>query len=110
MLNTDNRASQDEKRALSADEQTLADRTRQPELGRLTNKELSETISLLRERRNRARDVGDRQSREARGKAEPAGVSAAVGNLGMRSKSDFLNEALERATNERTQRGEASDL
>ncbi len=97
-------ASAEELRALSRDEQDLADQARQPALGQLKDRDLSDLVSRLRDRRNRARDLGNRQGREARGKADPSGVTAAGGNEGMRSKLDYLNDALERATAERDRR------
>ncbi|WP_295043994.1 hypothetical protein [uncultured Paracoccus sp.] len=105
MTRNDAPASADEQRALSRDEQDLADQARQPALGDLSDRDLSDLVSRLRDRRNRARDIGDRQGREARGKAEPAGAAPATGNRGMRSKLDFLNEALDRAVAERDRRG-----
>lgn len=97
-------ATPDEQRALSRDEQELADQARNPALQGLSDRELGDLVSLLRERRNRARDIADRQRREARGKAEPAGVSAAGGNEGTMSKHDYLGEALDRAMAERDRR------
>lgn len=105
MTRTDAPATAEEQRALARDEQDLADRARQPALGALSDRELTDLVSRLRERRNRARDIGDRQGREARGKAGPAGATPATGNRGMRSKLDFLNEALDRAVAERDKRG-----
>lgn len=105
MTRNDAPATADEQRALGRDEQELADQARQPALGTLSDRDLSDLVSRLRDRRNRARDIGDRQGREARGKAEPAGTTPAVGNRGMRSKLDFLNAALDRAVAERDRRG-----
>ncbi|MGZ3216655.1 hypothetical protein [Paracoccus sp. T5] len=102
-------ATPEEQRALSKDEQDLADRARQPALGALSDKELSDLIPLLRDRRNRARDISDRQGREARGKADPAGINPAGGNEGTRSKADYLNAALDRAMAERDRRQSGSD-
>lgn len=102
-------ATPEEQRALSKDEQDLADRARQPALGTLSDKELSDLIPLLRDRRNRARDISDRQGREARGKADPAGINPAGGNEGTRSKADYLNAALDRAMAERDRRQSGSD-
>lgn len=103
-------ASAEEKRALSRDEQQLADQARNPALAELSDRELGDLVSLLRDRRNRARDIADRQRREARGKAEPAGASAAGGNEGTMSKHDYLGAALDRAMAERDRRGgEAAD-
>lgn len=97
-------ATPEEQRALSREELELADMSRQPVLGKLSDLELSDLVSLLCDRRNRARDIGDRQGREARGKAKPAGVSSAGGNEGTRTKGNFLNEAQDRATAERDRR------
>lgn len=102
-------ANQEEQRALSRDEQELADQARNPALAQLSDRDLSDLVSRLRERRNRARDIGDRQRREARGKSEPAGVSAAGGNEGTMTKHNYLGAALERAMAERERRsGESS--
>lgn len=104
-------ASADERRALDADELGLADMTRPPLLASLSDSELSSVIQRLRDRRKRARDLADRQSREVRAKADPAGTTAAKSDAGMRSKHDFLSEALDRATAEQESRagsGESS--
>ncbi|MDO5647273.1 hypothetical protein [Paracoccus sp. (in: a-proteobacteria)] len=90
-------ASADERRALSRDELELADQARNPALSNLSDRELSDLISRLRDRRNRARDIGNRQSRNDQG------------NAGTMSKHSFLNEALERARAERDSRGTECD-
>lgn len=97
-------ATPEEQRALSSDEMELADQARQPMLGQLSDRELSDLVSRLRDRRDRARDIGDRQRREARGKAAPAGISPASGNEGTRTKADYLGGALNRAMAERDRR------
>ena len=74
-----------ESRYLDADERELVDKTRGAALRGLGDDELEELIRLVRERRKRARDVGHRQRREMRGKAEPAGASAASPMLSMKS-------------------------
>lgn len=102
-------ASPEEQRALSRDEQELADRARNPALSQLADRELSDLVSLLRERRNRARDIADRQGREARGKSAPAGVTAAGGNEGTMSKHDYLGAALDRAMAERDRRSAGTE-
>lgn len=107
MTRQDAPAGAEEKRALNKDEQALADQARQPGLGALSDNALSDLVTRLRERRNRARDIGDRQGREARGKAAPSGSTPAAGNIGMRTKLDFLNDALDRAVAERSGRGAA---
>lgn len=98
-------ASAEERRALDAEELQLADMARQPALGQLSDRELSDLVSRLRTRRNRARDIADRQGREARAKSDPAGATPASGNAGTLSKHDYLNAALERAMEERAARG-----
>lgn len=98
------RMTPEEKRALNQDEQELSDLARQPRLSLLSDGELSDLIRRLRDRRDRARDIGDRQGREARGKAAPAGTSAATSNAGTRSKHDYLNAALRRTAAERKKR------
>jgi len=89
-----------ERRALVADEMAMADQARHPALGALTDRDLSDLVSRLRARRDRARDIADRQGREARSKAAPAGATPAAGNVGTRRKHDYLNAALERAMGE----------
>lgn len=106
---TDHPAATDhERRALDSDELALADKARNPTLGGLSDSELSDLISLLRSRRNRARDIANRQGREARAKTSPAGATAASGNSGTLSKHDYLNAALDRAMQDRASR-EKSD-
>lgn len=97
-------ASVDERRALDAEEWFLADQTRTPASEGMADGELSALITRLRDRRNRARDLADRQSREARSKAPPAGATPVRSDSGMRSKHDYLSEALERATAEQGRR------
>ena len=101
-------ASTEERRALDADELQLADMARQPALGQFSDRELSDLVSRLRTRRNRARDIADRQGREARAKSDPAGATPASGNAGTLAKHDYLNAALERAMQERQARGAAA--
>jgi len=102
-------ASPEEQRALDADEQQMADMARHPVLGGLADRELSDLVSRLRSRRNRARDIANRQAREARAKAAPAGSSPATGNTGTLSKFDYLNAALERAQAERDARKSSAE-
>ncbi len=98
-------ASAEERRALDAEELQMAELARQPALGKLSNRELSYLVNRLRDRRKRARDIADRQGREARAKAAPSGATPAKGNLGTLAKHDYLAAALERAMEERRARG-----
>lgn len=88
--------SQDDIRALDKDERELVEQTTAG-LNELGGTELAELIRRLRERRDRARDLADRQRREARGKADPAGAQPASGDQGMRLKAEVLTAALNRA-------------
>ena len=102
-------ATAEERRALDTDELQLADMARNPRLGNLSDRELSDLVTRLRSRRNRARNISDRQRREARSKAAPAGATPAKGNEGTLSKHDYLNAALTRAMAERKARGGSDD-
>jgi hypothetical protein len=103
-------ASADEIRALDADELGLADQTRPPLIGKLSDAELTQLIRRLRERRKRARDLADRQSREVRSKAAPSGATAVSDDAGMRSKHQFLGEAPDRAITEQERRAPDEDV
>ncbi len=100
-------ASPEERRALDADELQMADMAREPALSRLSDRDLSDLVSRLRTRRNRARDIANQQQREARSKSAPAGATPATGNAGTLSKHDYLNAALERAVAARQARADA---
>lgn len=95
----------EEERSLSRDELALADRARSPVLRDLGQSELSNLIWLLRDRRDRARSIADRQRREMHGKAHPAGSAPAAGDSGSRAKATFLTLALRRAQDEAKRRG-----
>ncbi len=101
--------SEHERRALDNDEMEMANQARNPALGALSDSALSDLISRLRSRRNRARDISDRQGREARAKAPPSGTSAASSNAGTMTKHEFLNAALDRAMQERDSRQAGTD-
>lgn len=89
-----------EKRFLDANEGELVDRSHQPALGRTDDAGLSELMRLLRERRDRARDVSHRQRREVRGKAAPSGTRAASDDSGTRRKAGLLAAAVKRVSKE----------
>lgn len=97
-------ASAEERRALDAEEWQLADMTRAPAIRRLADEELTALIWRLRERRTRARELADRQSRESRWKADPTGSTPATSDAGMRRKHVYLAEALERGKAEQERR------
>lgn len=60
-----------EARVLDATETALVQRSHRPELAEVDDTGLAELTRLLRDRRDRARDVSRRQRREVRGKAAP---------------------------------------
>lgn len=97
-------ATDQERRALDSEEMEMANQARNPALAALPDNALSDLIQRLRARRNRARDIADRQGREARAKAAPSGAAPASRNDGTLNKHDYLNAALDRATAEREAR------
>jgi hypothetical protein len=94
------RSIKQERRLLGADELTLVEKTHHPALGVLPDRELAELRKLLRERRDRAKDIAARQRRELRGKAAPKGARAATDDSGTREKRDVLAAAMQRLNKE----------
>lgn len=93
-----------EERMLDADEADLVKRSHQPELGEADAAGLSDLIRLLRERRDRARDVSRRQRREVRGKAAPSNSRPATDNSGTKEKAAILAAAVKRVSKESERR------
>jgi hypothetical protein len=85
-----------EARLLTAAELALVAVTRPPEIERQSLDELKAAAHRLREAHDRAKDIGMRQAREMRGKAEPHGARPATDNLGTVAKAQALRDALER--------------
>ncbi len=98
------RSLRDERQALNADEITLVDASHHPALGALPDKELAELRKLVRERRDRARQIAQRQRRELRGKADPRGARPVADDTGSRAKRDVLAAALQRLNREASRR------
>ncbi|MFN3765941.1 MAG: hypothetical protein ACK4R3_10255 [Aliihoeflea sp.] len=96
----------DEERALSKDEREIVAKTRHPALQDLDDKELSATIKLLRERRDKASGEVQRRRREMRGKAAPKGAEPAGSASGNKAKLEVLATAMRRLNAERTRREE----
>jgi hypothetical protein len=99
-----------ERRALSQDEHELIDRTHRPALTALKQDELSQLIALVRERRDRARDIAHRQRRQVRGKDRGKRAAPENADAGNRLKAAILGEALARLSEERSRRTARSDL
>ena len=94
-----------EARVLDQGEAELVARSRQPALSELGGKELADLASLLRERRDRARDIANRQRRAIRGKGGQKGTFDQA-DAGNRQKMGVLAEALSRVNKERTRRAD----
>lgn len=101
----------DDLRLLDQEEAKLVEVARRGGLDRLGQSELTDTLQRLRDRRDRARDLANRQRREARGKADPSGVAPATQNAGTEGKARVLGLALDLLTQERQRRaeGDAAD-
>ncbi len=89
-------ASVDERRALDADEWLLADQTRTPAIFAMSDDTLDGLIAQLKDRREQA----GKPSGPVEGSSTPWSES------GLRSKWDYLGEALERAAAEQDLRAE----
>lgn len=93
-----------EDRALDKAEQELVSGTRHPALQDLADKDLSNLIKLVRERRDKARGEVQRRRREMRGKAAPKGTEAATSATGNNIKLEVLSAAVRRLNAERSRR------
>jgi hypothetical protein len=98
------RSLRDERRLLSGEEFSLVEKTRYPGLRALSDRELLDLRKLVRERRDRAREIAARQRRELRGKSAPRGKTPARDNSGTQAKRDHLAQALQRLNKEVTRR------
>lgn len=85
-----------EARALSSDEQALVEKSHHPVLQGLPDKELSDLLSLLRERRSKAKTQASQRRREMRGKSEARGASPSKADEGSRLKVAVLAHATRR--------------
>ncbi len=94
----------DEERYLDKDERELVAKSHQPELAELADDELGKLKRLIRERRDRARDIASRQRREMRGKGRPQGESPAADNAGSKVKLAVLAKAVRRLNSEAARR------
>jgi hypothetical protein len=74
----------------------------------LPDRELSDLIKLMRERRDKAKVQANRRRRELRGKAAPRGESPSKSDDGSRRKVAVLAVAMRRLNNERERRRKMS--
>ncbi len=91
-------------RLLTQDEAKLVEAVSRGVLDQLDEAALADLIQRLRDRRDRARDIANRQRREVRGKADPSGTAPATDHAGTEGKSRILARALDLATEERQRR------
>lgn len=94
----------DEARYLDKDERDLVAKSHQPELADVPDDELSKLTRLIRERRDRARDIAARQRREMRGKGRPQGQEASRDDAGSKIKLAVLAKAMKRLNSEAARR------
>jgi hypothetical protein len=80
---------------LSAAELALVEKTQQPSLRTLSDRDLARLRKLVRERRDRTGQIAACQRRELRGKSSPKGARAATDDTGSRRKKDLLAAAVE---------------
>jgi hypothetical protein len=90
----------DQQRALSATELELVTATQSPALEHLPLPELKALIRRLRQAHSRAKDIGESQRREIRGKFEPRAAKPVQDNSGSVTKMQLLFDALRRADSE----------
>lgn len=99
----------DEERYLDKDERDLVAKSHQPELTGLPDEDLAKLKRLIRERRDRARDIAARQRREIRGKGRPQGQEAARDDAGSKVKLAVLAKAMRRLNTETVRRSQKAD-
>ena len=90
------RSPKQEARALTADERELVDKSRAGAVQSLTDAQLAALVKRMRDRRDRAKTVADRQRREMRGKASARGAAPSKADEGSRMKLSVLATALSR--------------
>jgi hypothetical protein len=96
-----------EARALSTAELEIVNATREPEIRQLSLDQLKSIGKRLRQAHDRAKDIGARQQREMRGKADPHGAKPAQDNTGSMAKAQALFEAIQRLDAELSRREDA---
>lgn len=94
----------DESRLLNADEHALVALAHYPALRDIDDKELADLVGMLRERRDRARDIFRQQRRETRGKSEPSGATRATDTTASKEKAGLIASAVKRAGRESERR------
>jgi hypothetical protein len=93
-----------EARLLSAAELEVVNATRPPAIEQASEEQLKVLAQRLRRARDRAKDIGARQKREMRGKADPRGTKPTRDNTGTLAKAQVLGDAIERVEEELSRR------
>ena len=94
----------EEERALSTDERDLVQKTHHPALQELSDRELTDLVKLVRERRDRAKTQANQRRREMRGKAAPKGAAPSKSDEGSKAKLAVLAMAVRRLNSESERR------
>lgn len=89
-----------EARALSADERALVEKSHHPALQAQSDKDLANLLSLLRERRSKAKDQASQRRREMRGKGAAKGATPSKADEGSKLKTAVLAGAVRRLNGE----------
>lgn len=90
----------EESRALDADERELVMKSHHPALQGLPDRDLSDLVKLMRQRRQKAQTQADQRRREMRGKAAPRGAAPSKADEGSKLKVSVLAMAMRRLNNE----------
>lgn len=90
----------EERQLLNVEELALVGKSHAPVLKSLSDRDLVALLAMVRKRRDRSRDIAERQRREMRGKSKPKGARAAVDNTGTRGKRELLDAAVRRLNTE----------
>jgi hypothetical protein len=89
-----------EERLLDKDERDMVAQSHMPALAGLDDKDLAALLPRVRESRDKARAVAQRQRREMRGKAAARGAEPARDDAGSQGKRDVLGKAVRRVAKE----------
>jgi hypothetical protein len=92
-----------ETRILDSSESEMVAMSRRPQLQELGGKELADLLARLRERRDRARDIANRQRRAVRGKSGDRATFEHA-DAGNRQKAGALAAAVARVNKEHARR------
>jgi hypothetical protein len=91
-------------RLLSKDEREMASQATQPAIAQLSASDLTSLAKRLRDARDKAQTIAQRQRREMRGKAAPAGAKPATDNAGSVEKAALLASAMQLVNKETARR------